>query len=390
MTILERAIANCKIVERLTNPRRKSSTFPNDPGTLSHQQMQTAMSVIATWPGYTPTPLLELSEIARLCGVKSVLYKDESKRFDLSSFKALGGAYAVANLVNAFVSDGHQSEDFTVTTATDGNHGRSVAWGAKMAGCQAKIYLHAHVSTSREEAISAFGADVIRVRGNYDDALAACKADADQMGWQIVSDTSWMGYLDVPREVMAGYSVISAEILLQMSHVRPSHAFIPVGVGGLASGIVTPFWHDMGDQMFRVISVESAMAACFLESIRAGSPRLINIQDETLMAGLSCGEISTLAWELLCPTVSDCISISDDAVASLMQLLSSGAAGSSPIEAGECSTAGLAALLAAASDANTKAALALDEESVVLLIGTEGATDPALYTELTDIARLSH
>jgi diaminopropionate ammonia-lyase len=173
----------------------------------------------------------------------------------------------------------------------------------------------------------------------------------------------------------------------QMGDDRPSHAFLPVGVGGLASGIVAPFWNDMNNNMCKAISVESSMSACFLESIRNDRPTLVDIAEETMMAGLSCGEISSLAWNMLRPTLSHCVSITDDGVAPLMQAFAHGhlKSDSTKIEAGECSTSGLAALIAATSDPALKAQLGFDENSTVLLIGTEGATDPALYGEITGI-----
>ena len=198
-----------------------------------------------------------------------MLYKDESKRFGLQSFKALGGAYAVANLHKAHIEAGKPVESFVVTTCTAGNHGRSVAWGAKLVGCPAKIYIGAVVSQGREDAMKALGADVKRINGNYDEALAACRRDAEENGWQIVSDTSWEGYEDVPRQVMAGYTVMSREIMDQMGQERPTHIFLPIGVGGMAAAVVAPFWSEMGENRFKAISIESHMAACFLESIKA-------------------------------------------------------------------------------------------------------------------------
>jgi len=344
--------------------------------------MAAASAEISSWPGYAPTPLHSLPEIAAVCGVKAVLYKDEATRFGLGSFKALGGAYAVASLVAAQKLAGKTPAEITVATATDGNHGRSVSWGAQLAGCTAKIYIHKHVSAAREQAMQAFGADVIRVDGNYEASLAACKSDAEISGWHIVSDTSWEGYRDIPLQVMAGYSVMASEALAQMGDMRLSHAFLPVGVGGLAAGIVAPLWQDMGEGLCKLISVESDMSPCFQESIAAQMPTLFEISEETLMAGLSCGEVSQLAWEILQPTLTHCLSITDGAVASLMRLLARGLEGTPPIEAGECSTAGLAALLAAKRDPALWSDLGFDESSVILLIGTEGATDPELYQSI--------
>ncbi|MEC8089745.1 MAG: diaminopropionate ammonia-lyase, partial [Pseudomonadota bacterium] len=327
------------------------------------------------WTGYAPTPLHDLPEIAEMIGVARVVYKDESVRFGLGSFKALGGAYAVAALVGQLEASGGRAADLTVATATDGNHGRSVAWGASRAGCAAKIYIHAHVSKAREEAMAAYGADVIRINGNYEASLAACKEDAAAHGWQIVSDTSWEGYHDVPLMVMSGYTLMAREVLDQLGGA-PSHAMLPVGVGGLAAGIVAPLWQAAGSSLGSMITVESHMSSCMRDSLVAGTPRLVDITEETLMAGLSCGEVSDLAWDILKPTVSHCVTIGDEAVTPLMRWFHDR---TPSIEAGECSTSGLAALLMAHADPAARAALGLTPDSVVLLVGTEGATDPDFY-----------
>ena len=364
------------------NPGRKAAAFPDRKGSLDSTVMDAARAVIGSWSGYAPTPLHDLPEIADHLGVARVVYKDESTRFGLGSFKALGGAYAVAALARQIEADGGSATDLTVTTATDGNHGRSVAWGAARAGCTAKIYIHAHVSKAREDAMAAFGAEVIRINGNYEASLAACKQDAAAHGWQIVSDTSWEGYHKVPLTVMAGYTVMSREILAQLGGV-PSHAMLPVGVGGLAAGIVAPLWQAAGSSLGHMIAVESHMSACMRDSLVAGNPTLVDITRETLMAGLSCGEVSDLAWDILKPTVSHCVTIGDEAVAPLMRWFHHR---TNSIEAGECSTSGLAALLTMHADGAAWDRLEMTPDSVILLVGTEGATDPDFYRQIVGIA----
>src|SRR5690606_29629706 len=166
-----------------------------------------ARRAISSWPGYASTPLRELGGIARALGVGRLIYKDEADRFGLGSFKALGGAYAVGRIVA-----GKDPGSITVTTATDGNHGRSVAWGAQLHGCRAVIFIHTHVSEGRRAAIARYGAEVLRVEGTYDDAVRHCAAEAARNGWTIVSDTTWEGYTEIPRDVMHGYGVIADEI----------------------------------------------------------------------------------------------------------------------------------------------------------------------------------
>lgn len=359
------------------NPGHSASPFPNRPGSLDGAVMDRAQAVISGWDGYAPTALHDLPEIADHLGVARVVYKDESTRFGLGSFKALGGAYAVAALVGKIEAGGGNAGDLTVATATDGNHGRSVAWGAARAGCAAKIYIHAHVSKAREDAMAAFGAEVIRIDGNYEASLAACKQDAEAHSWQIVSDTSWEGYHEVPLMVMAGYTVMAREIVDQLG-TTPSHAMLPVGVGGLAAGIIAPLWQAAGSSLGHMIAVESHMSACMRDSLVAGTPTLVDITEETLMAGLSCGEVSDLAWDILKPTVSHCVTVGDEAVAPLMRWFHHRA---ESIEAGECSTSGLAALLVMHEDRAAWEQLSMTPESVVLLVGTEGATDPDFYRQ---------
>jgi diaminopropionate ammonia-lyase len=311
--------------------------------------------------------------------VARVVYKDESTRLGLGAFKALGGAYAVADLVREQVAKGANVGEVTVATATDGNHGRSVAWGAQLAGCNAKIYIHEHVSRAREAAMQAYGAEVIRVQGNYEVSLADCRADAEANGWHLVSDTSWEGYVDVPRAIMAGYTVMGREIIDQLGEDALTHAFLPIGVGGLAAGVAAPLWAHMGAQLCNLISIESTMSCCFADSIEAGRPTLFDITEETLMAGLSCGEVSLVAWEILQPALSHSMAISDEAVAPLMRWFHER---SPSIEAGECSTSGLAGLLQAHKNPQHWQSMGFDANSVVLLIGTEGATDPDLYAKI--------
>jgi diaminopropionate ammonia-lyase len=360
------------------NPAHEAAPFPDRQGSLDAAVMAEAKAEISSWDSYAPTALIDLPDIAAHLGVRRVVFKDESTRFGLGSFKALGGAYAVQQLVARTRAEGGTAADLVVATATDGNHGRSVSWGAQRAGCTAKIYIHENVSLAREEAMTAFGADVIRVPGNYEASLAVCKADAAANGWHLVSDTSWEGYHDLPIRIMAGYTVMGAEAIEQMGVDRPTHALLPVGVGGLAAGVIAPLWHAMGRDLGRMIAIESSLSACMHDSIVAGEPTVINTTEETLMAGLSCGEVSDVAWQILKPTLSHCITISDDAVRPLMRWFHHRTLS---IEAGECSTSGLAALLQAHNDGAAWEAMGFDAESVILLIGTEGATDPAFFAE---------
>ena len=380
--VIGEAAKMVKLCTFIKNANRQHIKFPDLESSLDSKKMFEAYNAISSWPNYEETKLTSLSKVADWCGVKSVVYKDESTRFGLGSFKALGGAYAVATLAKEYQKEGRDPSELTVATATDGNHGRSVSWGAQLAGCKSKIFIHANVSEERERAMSALGADVVRINGNYEASLAACKEAAELNNWPIVSDTSWKGYRDTPMQIMAGYSVMSKEMMEQMGLSRPSHTFLPIGVGGLAAGVVAPMWEDMNDKLGQIISVESHFSQCFLDSISNGKPTLVDIKEETLMAGLSCGEVSEIAWEILKPTLSHCMSIADDGIAKIMQLFANGGFGETSVEAGECSASGLAALLIAKNNPSVWRQLELNKDSTVLLIGTEGATDPILYRQL--------
>lgn len=357
-----------------------------------------ARQVIESWNGYHITPLHSLVGLAKEIGVGNLYYKDEASRFGLGSFKALGGAYAVLRLLSveipklvgkpisdAEISAGKYAEaarQLTVVTATDGNHGRSVAWGARQFGCACKIYMHAGVSSRREQAVADLGAEVVRVGGNYDASVRQVEADAARNDWFVVSDTSYAGYEDLPRQVMAGYTVMTSEIIDQAQHRTPlTHVFVQGGVGGLAGAVCGQLWREFGKERPRFVVVEPEWADCLFQSALQGRPATVDICEETIMAGLSCGEVSLLAWEIIDAGCDDFMTITDDLVAPVMRLLARN--GEDPaIIAGESAVAGLAGLVAACRTRELAHALGLDEHSSVLVIGTEGATDADIYASI--------
>jgi diaminopropionate ammonia-lyase len=373
-------------------PQRLEALFPR-------AITDAAVAEIRTWPGYEPTPLRSLDRLAGALGLGAVLYKDESRRFGLGSFKALGGAYAVIRLLSAKLGISMAdiragkgrtaARGITVTAATDGNHGRSVAWGAGQAGCRCRIYIHAKVSEGRAKAMEALGAEVVRVAGNYDDSVHVCARESAANGWFVVSDTSYDGYVEIPRQVMAGYTTIATEVLAQIASQSGgpiTHVFVQAGVGGLAAGLAARLWMELGDgpdvRLPRIVIIESEYSACLMKSAKQGRAATIKVRHETVMAGLSCGEASLIAWEVIRRAASDFVTIADGAVAPAMRMLASGAAGGGEIEAGECSAAGPVALIAACCDQRRRGRMGLDANSRVLLIGSEGATDPAIYREI--------
>ena len=342
---------------------------------LSLEAAALAMREIASWPGYAPTPLVDLSGLAREAGVSRLVYKDEGGRFGLGSFKALGGAYAVSRVEAA-----RPGEELVFCCATDGNHGRAVAWKAAALGRRCVIYLHRDVSVGRERAIRAYGAEIRRVDGNYDSSVRQAAADAAANGWILVSDTSHGGYRRIPCDVMQGYSLIAQEVLDQGLH--PTHLFVQGGVGGLAAALCAHFWEVLGPEAPRVVVVEPERAACLYESAVAGRPVAIGGSLDTVMAGLACGEVSEVAWDILSQGAHHFITIADDDAMAAMRLLAAGAAGGPPLVAGESAPAGLAAFLACAADPALRRRLQIGADARILCIGTEADTDPVLYAQI--------
>ena len=349
---------------------------------------------IQLWQGYAPTPLHRLDGIADELGIGRLWLKDEGPRFGLGSFKALGGAYAVYQFLASLVEArggyaGATSAELragkfceivnqvTVVTATDGNHGKSVAWGAQQFGCACKIYLHGDVSPGRQAAIAAYGPEIIRVAGDYDHSVRQADTDATENGWQVISDTSYPGYREIPRDVMQGYTVMTSEAIQQLADQVPTHVFLPGGVGGLAAAAVAAFWRAWSGQRPRFIIVEPETADCLYQSALAGQPAPSSGNLETVMAGLSAGQVSLLAWDILSETADIFMVLADPLIAPTMRRLADDG-----VIAGESGAAALAGLAAAASDSAARAVMGLDHNSRVLALSTEGATDPEIYQRM--------
>lgn len=368
--------------------------------TLDDAGFSAAQREIGQWPGYAPTPLHTLPGLAQQLGVGAVYFKDEGERFGLKSFKALGGAYAVFRLLAQAVAAHagvekvsaaellsgrwhHVVRGITVTCATDGNHGRSVAWGAQMLGCRCVIYIHATVSEVRRAAVAKYGADVLRVSGNYDDSVRHADAQARENGWTVVSDTTYEGYRAIPIDVMHGYGVMAREIVAQLGMEPPTHVFVQAGVGAFAASIAAAFWLAWGEQRPMLVVVEPIEADCHLRSAQAGKPVAVTGALDTVMAGLACGEVSPAAWEIVSAATTAFVALDDQHALDAVRVLATPASGDPAIVAGETGAAGLAALLAARDHEQLRSLLSLDAESRVLLIGSEGDTDPDIYQHIT-------
>lgn len=352
---------------------------PAELAILSGAAAEKARREICGWHDYAPTPLVSLPAVARASAVTTVLYKDEGKRFGLGSFKALGGAYGVQRVAERLPR--REVADLTVACATDSNHGRAVAWGARRAGCKS-VVVHPSVSSRRIDAIREYGAELRRVAGNYDDSVCEAARQAALHGWVLVSDTSYEGWVDVPRDVMHGYTLLIHEALQQCGVCEhASHVFVQAGVGGLAAAVAGYLWEHYGHTRPRLVVVEPQGADCLLRSCVAGTRTAVSGELRTIMAGLARGEPSMLASELLRKAADAFVSIRDSDAIACVRLLGTRICGETMV-AGESGSAGLAGFLAVASDSAIRGRLGIDRRSVVLAIGTEADTDPELYRTL--------
>ncbi len=360
-------------------------------GVLDPTEAAAARDVIRGWHGYDATPLVTLPGLAALLGVEAVWVKDESSRFDLGSFKSLGGAFAVLRALQdqierrsgvrpsaAELRAGHPlAPKITVTTASAGNHGRSVAWGSAEFGCPCVVFLPEDAIQARALAIESHGAEVVRVAGPYDAVVGHTDRKAARNGWIVVSDTAYEGYEETPRRVMAGYTLLAAEMLEQLAAAgaRPlTHLFVQAGVGGLATGVCGHFAQQCGDERPRFVAVEPWRADCFGRSLRLGRASVAEPPFDTAMGGLAAGVASTIAWEFLEPLLDAALALPEAVWAAGAEALESGRLGAR-ITAGPSGAAGIGALLALAALPGLRRLLGLDASARVGALVTETRFD---------------
>ena len=341
---------------------------------LSSEDIDEAYKTISNWNNYSPTPLISLNKLNEKLKLNKIFYKDESKRFHLKSFKALGGAYAVEKIIK-------RNDKTVISTATAGNHGRSVAWGSQKNGLKCKIFISEFVSESRAVVMRNFGADVIRVKGNYEASLNECIIQSNENNWQIVQDVAWEDYKLVPKLTMAGYSVMMKEISMQIKNEKISHIILQAGVGGMAAAMVAGIARYL-NYIPKIIIVEPDSAACVLESIRTNRIEKIFIEKESIMGGMSCGEVSLVPWEILKNSVHFCVTVSDDYISKTVKCLANKQFSDEKIIGGECSTPGIVSLVGLSNSHEIRKKINLNESSNVLLFGCEGDADKELYQKL--------
>ena len=358
-------------------------------------------------PLYAPTPLTALPAMAAHLGVRQFLVKDESARFGLNAFKALGGSYAIARcLCGRFGLPMDESTfarlrvsplreeigKMTFITATDGNHGRGVAWTAHILGCRAVVYLPKGSAKERLENIRALGAEAEITDFNYDDTVRRAKAVAEEKGYTLIQDTAWPGYEKIPTAIMQGYTTMAREIsdqLSESSHLPPTHLFLQAGVGSMAGAVAAYFTNLWGEECPRIIVVEPDQADCVFRTAAAHDGRLHTVTGDmnSMMAGLCCGEPCPIGWEALRRTASAYVSCGDQYAADGMRLLGRPMGRDPRIVSGESGavTTGVAAALMRESSPEGQAMrqrLRLDGNARILVISTEGDTDRENYARI--------
>ncbi|RAZ90362.1 diaminopropionate ammonia-lyase [Mesorhizobium hawassense] len=383
------------------HPDHRRPLTEEDAATLGLAEAAEAERFLAARDNRAETPLHALPALAGELGIGALHIKDEGKRLGLGSFKALGGAYAVMHLVLeeaarrlgrvVDVAELHSHEvkavaaGMTFACATDGNHGRSVAQGAGLVGARSIIFVHSGVSDERVAAIARFGAEMVRIAGDYDQSVREAARVADERGWTVVSDTSWPGYERIPGLVMQGYTVIVREALKRLAQ-PPTHVFLQAGVGGFAAAVAGHLAIVLGEDRPKAVVVEPARAACLYETAKAGRPVAIEHSKPTVMAMLECYEPSLVAWRVLSRIGDAFMTVDEEDAVAVMNRLARPSGDDPAIVSGESGGAGLAGLIRAAGDRKMRAALGLDTASRVLIVNSEGATDPGRYAELVGMA----
>ena len=371
-------------------------------GGLGLISAQDALRFHQSFPQYHQTPLARLSGYAARTGVKDIFVKDESYRFGLSSFKVLGGSYAIGSLLADKLGNSLHALTFsdltsesahrrlgacTFVSATDGNHGRGIAWTATQLHQHSHILMPKGSSPMRLKHIQDAGAEASITDLNYDDAVREAARLAQENGWILVQDTAWPGYERIPRLIMQGYQTMSLETFQQLGTHRPTHIFIQAGVGSLAASVLE-FFHDVYADCPPVMTVvEPDKADCIFRTAKANDGTLHSVKGDmnTIMAGLACGEPSTIAWDILKERADYFLSIPDYAAAQGMRILGNPLPGDPKVISGESGASSFGALteiLCNQSYGSVRKALGITRDSVLLFFSSEGDTDPDAYRKI--------
>ncbi len=372
---------------------------------FSIEHAQTVKKYHESFDAYSETPLAVMANTAKELGLKNIYVKDESYRFGLNAFKVLGGSYAIGNYLaqklgksieelpyHALISDEVKERlgDLTFVTATDGNHGRGVAWTAHQLRQKAVVYMPKGSAQERLDNIRAEGAEASITDLNYDGAVRLANSKAESEGWIMVQDTAWDGYEDIPLWIMQGYATMGLEALEQIEKQKlpkPTHVFLQAGVGSMSSGVTAVISNYFAEDPPKIVIVEPEKANCCFRTAQANDGRLHFVTDDmnTIMAGLACGEPCTIGWPILRDYAGNFVSCPDYTAAKGMRMLASPMKGDPKVVSGESGapTFGLVAELMTNPElADMKEKLGLDENSVVLCFSTEGDTDKENYKKI--------
>lgn len=355
-----------------------------------------------SFPDYKPTPLRQLKHLAAYLGVKGMYVKDESYRFGLNAFKVLGGSYAIGEYIAGKLGRPMEEMTYALLTseetrkkigkqtfisATDGNHGRGVAWTAHQLMQDCKIYMPKGSSLERLENIRKEGAMAEITSFNYDDAVRLASKEADEKGWLLVQDTSWPGYEEIPRAIIKGYTTMALEAYEQLDGVRPTHIFVQAGVGSYATAMTAFFTDVYGEEKPIITIVEPNAAACIFKTMKADDGKIHSVTGDmqTIMAGLACGEPVTVGIDVLRAYADHFVSCPDEMAADGMRVLGAPLGDDSRIIAGESGAAGFGlgyALLTDPALEEMRKTLKITEDSVLLFFNTEGDTDQENYKKV--------
>lgn len=379
----------------------KAAESREDISLFNVEEAGKARNFHSTFSMYQETPLVFLQNLAKKLQVKSIYLKDESCRFGLNAFKVLGASYAIANEIGrkigkeiaelsaeSILSEDTKEKigDITFVTATDGNHGRGVAWTAKQLGQKAVVYMPKGSALERLENIRVEGAEAEITDMNYDDAVRLAQKMAEGKGWIVVQDTAWEGYEDIPRWIMQGYTTMGHEIMEQIPE-KPTHIFLQAGVGSMA-GAMTGFFSNLyKEDKPIIVIVEPAKADCLFQTAQADDGKLHNVTGDmdTIMAGLACGEPCTIGWDVLKGYADAFIRCPEYAAADGMRVLAAPVKGDIAVTAGESGAAAFGCMVNILMDADLaewKKLLKLDENAKILCISTEGDTDQKNYRDV--------
>ncbi|MEQ8154119.1 MAG: diaminopropionate ammonia-lyase [Clostridiaceae bacterium] len=355
-----------------------------------------------TFKEYSKTPMYSLKNYAKKTGVGNVYVKDESKRFSLNAFKVLGASYAIGKLLakklnkdisditfDYLASDEAKKEigDLVLSAATDGNHGRGVAWTANRLSLKSVIYMPKGSTENRLNNIKELGAEALITDVYYDDTVRIISELSKKNGWEIVQDTAWKGYEDVPKWIMQGYSTIGNEVVEDLGEEVPTHIFLQAGVGAFAGVMICYFTYKYKNNPPKFILVEPENAACFYESAIENKITNLTGELETIMAGLACGEPNPMAYDIISKYCDVFLSVSDEVTEKGMRILGRPLSGDEKIVSGESGAVGMGALDLILNDTKykeLKEELDINEKSKVLIISTEGNTDPEVYDRIVN------